>query len=132
MPRKAFEEPSRTRLVESEVAVIGPGNVGLSMTPEAAEETGKRLIETASRAREAGLDVDKAMVDDIIRTVAAAARLEVAADALAMIAALEITDPALMDNLSAAVLRAGDSRDTVSALCVAAVLQAEAARLRGD
>ncbi|MDB5454742.1 MAG: hypothetical protein JWP92_327, partial [Caulobacter sp.] len=43
MPDKAFEDPSRTTSIDGEVVVIGPGKVGLSMTPAAAQETSRRL-----------------------------------------------------------------------------------------
>ncbi|MDB5580663.1 MAG: hypothetical protein JWR80_5839 [Bradyrhizobium sp.] len=51
MPDKAFEDPSRTTSIDGEVVVIGPGKVGLSMTPAAAQETGRRLKAAAKLAK---------------------------------------------------------------------------------
>jgi hypothetical protein len=38
------------RLWMGEIVLAGPGNVGVSMTVEAAEETGRRLLNAASPA----------------------------------------------------------------------------------
>jgi putative intracellular protease/amidase len=47
----AFDTPTNTDAVDGEVVLRGPDGVALSMTPEAAEETGRRLIEAAAWAR---------------------------------------------------------------------------------
>jgi hypothetical protein len=47
-----FSEPMTVRVVENEVVVLGPDAVGISLTPEAAEESAHRLLEAAKRARE--------------------------------------------------------------------------------
>jgi len=49
--RKAYDEPTTVSALQGEVVLDGPDGVGLSMTPEAAEETGKRLREAARVAR---------------------------------------------------------------------------------
>ena len=48
---EAFSEPLTVQVVENEVVVLGPNGVGLSLTPAAAEETGRRLIQAADEAR---------------------------------------------------------------------------------
>lgn len=48
----AFDTPTRTDAVDGEVVLRGPDGVALSMTPEAAAETGRRLIEAAAMARQ--------------------------------------------------------------------------------
>ena len=47
----AFDTPSETDAVDGEVVLRGPDGVALSMTPEAAEETGRRLLQAAASAR---------------------------------------------------------------------------------
>ncbi|WP_165842746.1 hypothetical protein [Phenylobacterium deserti] len=47
----AFSEPMTVQVVENEVVVLGPDGVGLSLTPAAAEESGRRLIQAAADAR---------------------------------------------------------------------------------
>ncbi len=51
---KAFAKAMTTYVVEGEVVVLGPDSVALSLTPDAAEESGRRLLEAARRARTAG------------------------------------------------------------------------------
>lgn len=52
MPRKAERQPARVTVVDKEVVQDGPDGVALSMTPEAAEVTGERLVAAARVARE--------------------------------------------------------------------------------
>ena len=49
--RTAYDEPSDVTAEEGAVAVEGPDNVDVAMTPEAAEETSERLSSEAVRAR---------------------------------------------------------------------------------
>ncbi len=60
--RKAYDTPTNVSVVRGEVVLDGPDGVGLSMTAEAAAETGKRLSEAAERvmrqkARRRGAEV---------------------------------------------------------------------------
>jgi hypothetical protein len=48
---KAFDTPTEADAVDGEVVLRGPDGVALSMTPEAAEETGRRLLQAAASAR---------------------------------------------------------------------------------
>jgi hypothetical protein len=48
----AREDPSETDAEAGIVVVDGPGAVAISLTPDAAEETGKRLQGSASKARD--------------------------------------------------------------------------------
>lgn len=63
MSRDAFDHPGEAQPVEGEVALMGPGKTGLSLTPEAARQTAANL-ETAARAAEddsqAHIDLDDA------------------------------------------------------------------------
>lgn len=45
------DEPSQVVAEEGQVIVDGPGGVVVTLTPEAAGETGHRLIEQAGRAQ---------------------------------------------------------------------------------
>jgi hypothetical protein len=47
----AYNTPTETNAIEGEVVLLGPNGVAVSMTPEAAEETGRRLIRSAEAAR---------------------------------------------------------------------------------
>lgn len=47
----AHSDPSSVTAEEGEVHVDGPAGVATSLTPEAAEETGRRLLDAASMAR---------------------------------------------------------------------------------
>lgn len=49
--KRAYDEATKVSVEDGEIVLDGPDGVGLSMTPEAAEETGRRLMEAASRAR---------------------------------------------------------------------------------
>ena len=44
-------EPSDVVAEEGEVIVEGPNGVAVTLTPDAAEETGRRMMEAASEAR---------------------------------------------------------------------------------
>lgn len=46
----AYDDPTHVTAVDGEVVLDGPDGVGLSMTPAAALETGKRLIAAAKQA----------------------------------------------------------------------------------
>ncbi|RYF97857.1 MAG: hypothetical protein EON94_14185 [Caulobacteraceae bacterium] len=48
--RPPFDRPSHITAIDGEVVMDGPDGVGHSYTPEAARETGRRLIEAASEA----------------------------------------------------------------------------------
>ena len=47
----AHSEPSNVVAEQGEVLVEGPDGVAVTLTPDAAEETGRRLIRAASEAR---------------------------------------------------------------------------------
>ena len=47
----AHSEPSNVVAEQGEVLVEGPDGVAVTLTPDAAEETGRRLLEAASEAR---------------------------------------------------------------------------------
>lgn len=49
--RKAYDQPSIVTAIDGEVAMSGPDGIGLSMTPEAAARTSKRLCDAATEAR---------------------------------------------------------------------------------
>lgn len=46
-----YDEPSAVAAVDGAVELDGPDAVDVSLTPEAAEETGERMVEEAVRAR---------------------------------------------------------------------------------
>lgn len=46
-----FEEPMTVTVVEGDVVVLGPDAVGISLTPEAAMESARRLEAAAAEAR---------------------------------------------------------------------------------
>ena len=50
MIAKVHDEPSTVASEDGQVTVDGPDGVAVTMTPEAAEETGHRLIAHASEA----------------------------------------------------------------------------------
>ncbi len=52
MPHKPYSNPSDVTADEGEVLVDGPGNVSVSLTPEAAAKTAERLQVEAERAQE--------------------------------------------------------------------------------
>ena len=47
----AFAQPSEVIAEEGDVLVEGPDGVAVSLTPDAAEETARRLVEAAAEAR---------------------------------------------------------------------------------
>ena len=47
----AHSEPSNVVAEQGEVLVEGPDGVAVTLTPDAAEETGRRLLRAASEAR---------------------------------------------------------------------------------
>jgi len=49
----AYDTPTNVTQVDGEVVLDGPGGVGLSMTPGAAAESGKRLVKGAAQAQRA-------------------------------------------------------------------------------
>lgn len=48
---KPISEPMRVQPIDGEVVVLGPEALGMSLTPEAAEESGRRLVQAAQEAR---------------------------------------------------------------------------------
>lgn len=50
-PSPVFDDPSRVTATEGIVNATGPDSVDVSLTPQAAVETGARLIEAAARAQ---------------------------------------------------------------------------------
>ena len=62
----AFDKPSHVTPVDGEVTILGPGPAGISVTPDAARETARRLAEAADRADHGHVEIidpdDEAMV----------------------------------------------------------------------
>jgi len=48
---RSHSQPSEVNAEAGQVLVEGPDGVAVSLTPDAAEETGRRLIDAASQAR---------------------------------------------------------------------------------
>lgn len=48
---KPHADPMTAQAIDGEVVVLGPNAVGVSMTPDAAEESARRLTEAAREAR---------------------------------------------------------------------------------
>jgi hypothetical protein len=48
---KAYDIPGKTTAIDGEVVLEGPDGIGLSLTPDAAEETAKRLQAASEIAR---------------------------------------------------------------------------------
>lgn len=48
---KAFDEPMNVHAIDGEVVVLGPDSVGVALTPDAAEESARRLTQAAREAR---------------------------------------------------------------------------------
>lgn len=48
---EAFSTPMTVEVVDHDVVVLGPDAVAVSLTPAAAEESGRRLIAAAALAR---------------------------------------------------------------------------------
>lgn len=80
MPRAPYDEPSTIRPVDGEVTVVGPGPVGVSITPQAARETARRLGQAADRAEDG--HVERIDPDDVDAVATWAQRLGVSADAV--------------------------------------------------
>ena len=49
--KKPYSEPMTVQPIEGEVVVLGPNAVGVALTPDAAEESARRLAEAARQAR---------------------------------------------------------------------------------
>lgn len=47
----AYSEAMSAQAIEGEVVVLGPDGVGVSLTPEAAEESARRINAAAQEAR---------------------------------------------------------------------------------
>ncbi len=47
----AFQSPMRVHVVEGEVVILGPDSTSVALTPDAAEESARRLLEAAHKAR---------------------------------------------------------------------------------
>ncbi|MET3666517.1 DUF3606 domain-containing protein [Caulobacter sp. 1776] len=80
MSREPFDQPSQVDPVEGEVAMRGPGATGVSMTPEAARQTGARLRDAADRAEQG--HVETIDPDDASAVERWAKRLGVDAEAI--------------------------------------------------
>jgi hypothetical protein len=50
MNKDPYDEPSKVSAVDGEVVLDGPDGVGVSVTPEAAKETSRRLADKAGLA----------------------------------------------------------------------------------
>jgi len=48
---KSYSDPSDIHIEEGQVIVEGPDGVAVTLTPDAAEETGRRMIDAAMEAR---------------------------------------------------------------------------------
>ena len=48
---RSHAEPSEVAAEQGKVIVEGPDGVAVTLTPDAAEETGRRMIDAASEAR---------------------------------------------------------------------------------
>jgi hypothetical protein len=46
----ALDTPMTVEVVDGEVVVLGPNAISVALTPRAAEESGRRLLEAARRA----------------------------------------------------------------------------------
>jgi len=61
-----YDQPTRAHAVNGEVALSGPGNIGVSMTPEAASASAKHIVDATAKAhrqrekRQAGIQQTKA------------------------------------------------------------------------
>lgn len=49
--RTVYDQPSRVKAEDGAVCMDGPGELDVSLTPEAAEETSERLTSEAVKAR---------------------------------------------------------------------------------
>lgn len=50
MSKETYSRPSDVIAVDGKVLIDGPDHIDIAMTPEAAAETGSRLIDQAARA----------------------------------------------------------------------------------
>lgn len=50
-----FSEPMTVTAVDGEVVILGPDGVGVSLTPDSAEESARRLLRCAEEARRAAV-----------------------------------------------------------------------------
>lgn len=50
-PVPAYDTPTKVYAIHGEVVLDGPDGLGLSMTPDAAAETARRLAKAAEEAR---------------------------------------------------------------------------------
>ena len=48
---KPYDEPMIVRVVEGDVVILGPDGFSASITPHAAEESARRLLQAAQEAR---------------------------------------------------------------------------------
>lgn len=51
-PKEPYDEPTQVTAIDGEVVLDGPDGIGVSMTSDAAEETGRRLKAGAEVARD--------------------------------------------------------------------------------
>ena len=51
MNPEAFPQPMQVEAVDGEVVILGPDGLNGSMTPDAAEASGRRLLAAAAEAR---------------------------------------------------------------------------------
>lgn len=51
-PKEPYDEPTQVTAIDGEVVLDGPDGIGVSMTPDAAEETSRRLKSGADVARD--------------------------------------------------------------------------------
>ena len=51
MAHQAYDDATVTDALDGEVVLRGPDGIALSMTPEAAEETARRLLKASEEAR---------------------------------------------------------------------------------
>ena len=51
MDRKTYHEPSSVTAEDGDVLVLGPDDVDVALSPDAAEETSNRLLEGSMKAR---------------------------------------------------------------------------------
>ena len=49
--KQIYEKPSTVTAEEGDVLVVGPDDVDIALTPDAAEETSNRLLEGSMKAR---------------------------------------------------------------------------------
>jgi len=51
-PQKGYANPSDVSAEQGEVILEGPDGVAVTLTPEAAEETARRMLDAAAEARQ--------------------------------------------------------------------------------